>query len=136
MEYLGSDSARVTDFKTGSIRKKSDVEKKDEEGRMSTYLRQLAIYVYLLQESFKNKYKIIEGRLEFLEAKNPKESLYDTVIGDEQIDLLIQDIADYDSLLKSGDWASRPCHFKSYGKQNAVCEYCKMAEIYNGSQKI
>src|SRR3989339_477500 len=136
VEYLGSDSARVTDFKTGSIRKKSDVEKKDEEGRMSTYLRQLAIYVYLLQESFKNKYKIIEGRLEFLEAKNPKESLYDTVIGDEQIDLLIQDIADYDSLLKSGDWASRPCHFKSYGKQNAVCEYCKMAEIYNGSQKI
>jgi hypothetical protein len=68
--------------------------------------------------------------LEFLEAKNDKENFYNTTIDKEQIDLLIKDIKDYDNLVKTGEWIDRPCNFKSYGKANAECEYCKMAEIY------
>ena len=70
---------------------------------------------------------VSEGRLEFVEAEN----IYDTVIKKEQIDLLVQDIKDYDELVKSGEWVERECHYNSYGK-NTECEYCKMAEIYTG----
>ena len=47
----------------------------------------------------------------------------------KEIILLVQDIKDYDNLIKTGDWVNRPCHYNSYGK-NTECEYCKMAEIY------
>ena len=129
LEYLNSDKVRVTDFKTGSVRKKSDIEKMDEEGRMSSYLRQLAMYSYLIQKSFKSKIDVQESRLEFLEAKNKKEALYDRAITPKEIELLVKDISDYDSLVKSGEWANRPCNYNSYGK-NTECEYCKMAEMY------
>ena len=129
IENLGPKEARVTDFKTGSARKKSDIEKKDEEGRMSGNLRQLAMYSYLLRENPKWNTNVRESRLEFLETKNKAESFYDTVIGDEQINLIIKDIADYDKLIKEGVWVERPCHYNSYGK-NTECEYCKLAEIY------
>ena len=89
------------------------------------------MYTYLLQGTPKwNNIKVAESRLEFLEAKNPKESIYSHIVTPEEIELLIKDIEDYDKLVKSGEWVSRECHYNSYGKAT-VCEYCKMAEIYN-----
>ena len=129
IENLNKDSVRVTDFKTGGVRKKSEIEKMDEEGRMSGYLRQLSMYAYLIKQSPKWKAEVSESRLEFLEAKNPKEIFYDRVIADREIDLLVKDIKDYDELVKKGEWVDRPCNYNSYGK-NTECEYCKMAEIY------
>lgn len=129
IENLDAENVRVTDFKTGSVRKKSDIEKMDEEGRMSSYMRQLAMYSYLIKQSPKWKMDVRESRLEFLEAKEDKERMYNTVIQKEQIDSLIQDIKDYDNLVKKGEWVNRPCHYNSYGK-NTECEYCQMAKIY------
>ncbi|MDD5721155.1 MAG: ATP-dependent DNA helicase [Candidatus Pacebacteria bacterium] len=123
-------NVRVTDFKTGGVRKKSDIEKINEEGRMSDYMRQLAMYSYLLNKNPKWKKNVVESKLEFVEASNTKDIFYSTVINKEQIDLLINDIKDYDNLVKNGKWVDRPCNFKSYGKTNAICEYCKMAGIY------
>lgn len=129
IEELDKNNIRVIDFKTGNPRKKTDIEKIDDEGRMSDYLRQLAMYSYLLEESRKQKVNVQESCLEFLEAKNEKENFYSTKINKEQIDLLIKDIKDYDNLVKTGEWLNRPCDYNSYGK-NTECEYCKMAEIY------
>ncbi len=123
---------RVTDFKTGTVKKKSDIEKMDEEGRMSSYLRQLAMYSYLIKQSPKWKMDVSESRLEFLEAKDSKEAFFDRAIAGREIDLLIKDIEDYSNLVKNGGWVNRPCNYNSYGK-NTVCEYCKMAEIYKKS---
>lgn len=130
VEITGKDSVRVTDFKTGTPRKKSEIEKVDEEGRVSDYMRQLSMYSYLLGENSKWKKNVTESQLEFVQAKNEKEMFYGTYIDKEHIDLLIRDITDYDNLLKNGNWVDRPCNFKSYGKQNTECEYCKMARIY------
>jgi RecB family exonuclease len=129
IENLDAQNVRVTDFKTGSVRKKSEIEKMDEEGRMSNYLRQLSMYAYLIKQSPKWKADVSESRLEFLEAKNPKEIFYDRVITDREIDLLVKDIKDYDEFIKNGEWVERQCNYNSYGK-NTECEYCKMAEIY------
>ncbi|MEI8174644.1 MAG: PD-(D/E)XK nuclease family protein, partial [bacterium] len=128
IEILSDKNVRVTDFKTGGVRKKGDIEKYDDE-RMSSYMRQLAMYSYLIKQNPKWKMDVSESRLEFLEAKNETESIYDTVINKEQIDLLVKDIKDYDESVKSGEWTNRPCNYNSYGK-NIECEYCKMAEIY------
>ncbi|MBI5139357.1 ATP-dependent helicase [Candidatus Nomurabacteria bacterium] len=129
IEKLNKENVRVTDFKTGGVRKKSEIEKIDEEGRVSGYLRQLIMYSYLIRQSSRGKVSLGESRLEFVEAKNKNETFYDTVVKEEQIELLIKDITDYDNLLKSGEWVNRPCNYNSYGK-NTECEYCKMAEIY------
>jgi len=129
IENLPAENVRVTDFKTGSVRKKSEIEGRDEEERMSSYLRQLTMYSYLIKQSPKWKAEVSESRLEFLEAKNAKEIFYDRVITAEEIDSLIKDIKDYDTLVKEGEWVNRPCHYNSYGK-NTECEYCQMAEIY------
>ncbi|MFA6324768.1 MAG: ATP-dependent DNA helicase [Candidatus Paceibacterota bacterium] len=128
VEYLPDDFIRVTDFKTGSIKTKGIIEKK-QDNRMSSYLRQLAMYSYLISGGKNNK-SVAESRFLFLEEdmKN-KNSLYSTHIEKEQIDLLIKDIEDYDTLLKSGDWVNNKCNYKGYGK-NTLCEYCKMAKIY------
>jgi DNA helicase-2/ATP-dependent DNA helicase PcrA len=131
IENLDAKNVRVTDFKTGSVRKKGEIEKKDTEGRMSSYLRQLAMYSYLLKQSPKWKVDVRESRLEFLEAKDEKEAFYDRVITQKEIDLLVEDIKDYDNLIKNGEWINRSCNYNSYGK-NTECEYCKMAEIYIG----
>ncbi len=130
IENFDKNNLRVTDFKTGNVRKKSEIEKIDEEGRMSSYLRQLAMYSYLIKQSPKWKVDVRESRLEFVEAKNKTDAFYDTVINADQIDLIVKDIMDYDNLIKSGKWIERPCNFNSYGKSGAVCEYCKIAEIY------
>jgi DNA helicase-2/ATP-dependent DNA helicase PcrA len=130
VEELTGDDLKVTDFKTGNPRKKSEIEKIDEEGRLSDYLRQLAMYSYLLKESRNKKTEVRESVLEFLEAKNEKEYFYQTFIDQGKIVLLKKDIKDYDALVREGEWVNRPCHFKSYGKANALCEYCRRAEIY------
>ena len=129
IEHLSPTEFRVTDFKTGSVRKKGDIEKLDEENRMSSFLRQLAIYSYLVEQSSKNKLGVTESRLEFLEAKDPKEAFYDKIITQKEIGLLIKDISDYANLVKSGEWINRPCNYNSYDK-NTECEYCKLSEIY------
>ena len=129
IENLASKEVRVTDFKTGSVRKKYDIEKLDEEGRMSGNLRQLAMYSYLLHESPQWQTDARESRLEFLEAKNPKETIYNRAITLEETELLKKDIRDYDRLVKSGEWTKRECHFNSYGK-NTECQYCKLSKIY------
>jgi DNA helicase-2/ATP-dependent DNA helicase PcrA len=90
IEKLGGGVLRVTDFKTGSPRKKSEIEKPDPEGRMSGNLRQLAMYSYLIKQSPQWQAEVGESRLEFVEAKNPKENFYDTVIGTAQLDLIIK----------------------------------------------
>ncbi len=131
IENLDTKRVRVTDFKTGGVRKKSEIEKIDEAGKMSSYMRQLAMYSYLIGQSPKWKVDVSGSRLEFLEAKNEKERMYDTVITSQQIDALVADIKDYDLAIKAGDWVSRPCNYNSYGK-NTECEYCKMAQIYTG----
>ncbi|MFA6076912.1 MAG: ATP-dependent DNA helicase [Candidatus Paceibacterota bacterium] len=128
-------NVRVTDFKTGSVRKTGDIEKLDEEGRMSSYLRQLTMYSYLIEKSPKWEADVRESRLEFLEAKNEKEFFYNRVITAKEIDLLIQDIKDYDDLIKTHKWIDRPCNYNSYGK-NTGCEYCKMAKIYTSSSEV
>src|SRR3989344_5600320 len=129
VEFLTPESVRVTDFKTGSVRKKSDIEKIDEEGRLSNYMRQLAVYSFLIERNPKWKVHVGQSRLEFLEAKNAGDLFYDTVVDDEHINMLVKDITDYDALVKSGEWLKRPCNYNSYGK-NTECEYCKLAEIY------
>ncbi len=121
----------ITDFKTGSSKTVGVIEKLDEENRLSSYRRQLAMYSYLVSGAEKGN-KVSESRLLYLEApKDDKNSLYSTYITDEDVDLLVKDIRDYDELLKTGDWVIRPCNFNSYGK-NTECEHCKLAEIYKG----
>jgi len=129
IENIAPREIRVTDFKTGRPKRKSDIEKKDEEGRMSSILRQLSMYAYLIKNNPKWSSNVRECRLEFLEAKSEKEIFYDRVIVEEEMNLLVQDIKDYDKFMKSGEWVNRECHYNSYGK-NTECEYCKMAEIY------
>ncbi|MFZ2149814.1 MAG: ATP-dependent DNA helicase [Minisyncoccia bacterium] len=119
----------ITDFKTGSVKTKNAIEKTDEEGRLSSLMRQLAMYSYLIKGAEKGK-TVSESRLLFLEAKKgDKNALFATHVGEEQIDLLVKDIRDYESLLKSGEWVDRPCNYNSYGK-GTVCEYCKMSAVY------
>ena len=129
IESLTDNDLRVTDFKTGSVKKRAEIEKIDEGGRMNNYLRQLAMYSYLLQESPKWRKSVTESRLEFLEAKNVSEAIYSRKITNEEIVLLVKDIKDYDEFLKNGKWLNLPCNYNSYGK-NTECEYCKMSEIY------
>ncbi len=129
IENLEGGGVRVTDFKTGSVRKRSDIEKLDEENRMSGNLRQLAMYSYLIKQSPKWKVDVSESRLEFLEAKNPQEAFYDRVITQKEIDLIVQDILDYDQFIKTGGWVNRPCNYNSYGK-NTECGYCQLIETF------
>jgi len=127
-ERLENGDIIVTDFKTGSSKTKGVIEKIDEEGRLSTYLRQLAMYSYLVEGS--EKKSVATSRLLFLESDiKDKNALYSTSVDREQIDLLLRDIADYDKFLKDGQWTNRICNYNSYGK-HTECEYCKRAKIY------
>jgi DNA helicase-2/ATP-dependent DNA helicase PcrA len=119
----------VTDFKTGSAKTSGAIEKHDDEGRLSSHLRQLAMYSYLIKGSEKND--VTSARLLYIE-EDPKEknALYTTRITEEQIDLLKRDIAEYDELVRTGKWLERPCCYKPFGK-DTECEYCKWArEVY------
>src|SRR3989344_1323538 len=48
-ERLSNGDIIITDFKTGSSKTVGMIEKKDEENRLSSYMRQLAMYSYLVQ---------------------------------------------------------------------------------------
>ncbi len=129
IEILNKNDVRVTDFKTGSVKKQNEIEKINEDGRMSNYLRQLAMYSYLIQESSKWRKVVTESRLEFLEAENQSGSIYNKKISNEEIISLVKDIKDYDELIKTGKWLLLPCNYNAYGK-NTPCEYCERAKIY------
>jgi DNA helicase-2/ATP-dependent DNA helicase PcrA len=119
----------VTDFKTGGVKTASMIEKLTEENRLSDYMRQLAMYSYLIRGAEKGNI-VTSSRLLFVEAdKKEKNALYETRISEEQIDLLVRDIKEYDDQLKIGEWVNRECRHKGYG-DNIECEYCKMAKIF------
>jgi DNA helicase-2/ATP-dependent DNA helicase PcrA len=127
-EYEENGNVVVTDFKTGSSKTKNIIEKINEEGRLSDLVRQLAMYTYLLEGDEKDV-KVSNSRLLFLEEDVAnKNSLYQTYIDREKIDLLKKDIKDYDSLLSNGEWVKNECHFKPFGSGSTECEYCKLAK--------
>lgn len=128
-ERFPDDTIAVTDFKTGSSKTSTAIEKIDDEGRLSSHLRQLAMYSYLIRGA--EKKDVALSKLLYVE-ENPteKHTIYQTHISDEQIDLLKRDIRDYDELVKNGEWMTRPCNTKTYGAGD-TCEYCKWArEVY------
>jgi len=128
-ENFSNGTVSVTDFKTGSSKTSGVIEKIDDEGRLSTYMRQLAMYSYLIRGRYKKD--VVSSKLYFLESKaGDKNMIYATHVGGEQIDLLIRDIEDYDKLLKCGEWTTGVCNAKLYGGGDE-CEYCKLArEVY------
>ncbi len=129
VETIEDGVVRVTDFKTGSVKKKGEIEKDTEEGRMSNYRRQLAMYSYLVGGKSQGETRVLESRLEFLEGEGQKDAMYITTIGREEVKRLVHDINDFDQLLSNGDWVNRECNFKPW-KSGEVCEYCKLAEVY------
>ncbi len=127
VEELADGTVRVTDFKTGKPKPKREIEKRDNEGRMHDYLRQLSMYSYLLAHD-KNKKEASSSRLLFLETNtDAKDAIYETHIESEHIESLRKDLSDYNNLLKSGEWTARPCNAKTYGTQKE-CEYCALAK--------
>jgi RecB family exonuclease len=131
-ERWSDGSISVTDFKTGSIKTPSMIEKLSDEHRLSDYMRQLAMYSYLVRGAEKGTI-VTTSQLLFVEAyKKEKNALYETRIIEEQIDLLVLDIKEYDEALKSGDWINRVCHHKGYGDK-IECEYCKLSKSILGS---
>ena len=118
----------VSDFKTGSSKSKSVIEKRDGEGRMSGLLRQLAMYTYLIENAERGT-TVSQSKLLFIETKpNEKDGVYATAIGAEEIRSLKQDIIDYDDLVRDGKWTERPCEAKLYGSSRE-CEYCAKAKM-------
>jgi hypothetical protein len=136
LERYPDGTYRVTDFKTGKPKTGSSIEKIDDEGMLSDYMRQLAMYSFLLMYNSRQG-SIHESCLLFLEApKGDKHALYSTHIDTEKINLLKKDIATYVQSLSSGDWIHRPCNAKSYGGSTSECEYCTRAKnVFNISIK-
>lgn len=136
-ERFPDGTVAVTDFKTGSSKTTGMIEKMTDDGRLSDYLRQLAMYSYLIAGSDRGRgtgdaSAVAQSKLYFLEAdEKDKNRVYSTRIADEHIELLKKDIADYQQAVESGSWISRECHFKPYGTGATECEYCKRArEVY------
>lgn len=129
VEKIEEGIVRVTDFKTGKPKKKSEIEKVNDEGRMSDYHRQLAMYTYLIDRTTDGNTSVSESRLEFLEGAGSKDALYKTEISSDDVKNLLKDINDFDQLLASGGWIHRECRFKPC-RTGEMCEYCKLAEIY------
>ena len=128
-EFKGENEVWVTDFKTGKSKTKNYIEKRDEEGRMSSLMRQLAMYSYLVAGEDK-KNRVSKSRLLFLEAEdNDKNALYETEITNEEIDLLKRDIEDYEKYILSGDWINMTCKANNFGGNSHECEYCRRAEF-------
>jgi hypothetical protein len=125
----GSD-ARVTDWKTGGVKTATEIEKRDEEGRMSGLLRQLVMYSFLLDGSTNGSTSVVESRLVFLEAaKGDKHAIHSRRISAGDLAALRQDITDYMTLIESREWVQRPCHTKLYGEGDS-CPYCAMARRF------
>ncbi len=131
-ERFPDGSVCVTDFKTGKAKTKNEIEKRDDEQRLSSYMRQLAMYAYLIRTTEKST-DTVNSRLLFLEADtSDKNALFSKHIEQEEIDLLLKDIADYSTWLKDGSWIHRPCHFKAYGSGAQECTYCAQAKRVYG----
>lgn len=114
----------VTDFKTGQVKTRSEIEKRENE-RMSDHLRQLSMYAYLLAHQ-KEPMRVGAAELLFLEAKvDDKHARYRTEIRGEHIELLRSEIQEFVRLLLSGEWMRLPCNFKPFGRQKE-CDYCKL----------
>jgi len=127
-EYEKDGSVMVTDFKTGKSKTKNEIEKINNEGRLSDLMRQLTMYTYLLKGDNKNM-EVSNSRLLFLEEDiTNKNALYETFINEEKIDLLKKDIRDYNSSLQAGTFTDNECHFKPFGSGATECEYCKLAK--------
>jgi DNA helicase-2/ATP-dependent DNA helicase PcrA len=130
VEEIITDEVRVTDWKTGSTKTAGEIEKRDEDGRLSGLLRQLTMYSYLTNGASRGNTAVVESRLVFLEAKKgDKNAIHSRRITSEELVLLQQDIADYDAFVKSGEWVNRPCRTKLYG-EGEHCEYCAMAKRF------
>ncbi len=135
VETIISEEVRVTDWKTGSVKTKGEIEKSDDEGRMSGHLRQLAMYSYLIDGSTHGNTSATESRLIYLEAKSgDKNAIQSRRITYEEIARLKNDIIDYDNFIKSGEWMQRPCCAKTYGAGD-TCEYCALAEKFGVLKK-
>jgi hypothetical protein len=118
----------ITDFKTGKPKTKGEIEKIDDENRLSSYMRQLAMYSYLAAGAEKGK-DVYISRLMFLEGDpKDKNSLYSTHINKEKIDLLKRDIDDYVQNLETGEWTNLTCHYKPWGSSKIDCEYCALVK--------
>ncbi len=130
VEEIISGEVRVTDWKTGGTKTSGEIDKADDEGRMSSYLRQLSMYSYLINGVSRGNTSVSESRLVFLEAKQgDKNAIQSRKITSTEIERLRQDIKDYDVCIKDGSWMQRPCNTKTYGAGN-TCEYCAMAERF------
>lgn len=129
LEHDGGGSVRVTDFKTGRPRTQREIEKEDGEGRMSSYRRQLAMYSYLLSGVAKGKFEVEKSRLYFVESERADEAIYETVIGADELGHLLEDVGDYQRLLKSGEWSKRECQHVSRPNE-PECPYCLKAKMY------
>jgi DNA helicase-2/ATP-dependent DNA helicase PcrA len=134
IENLDAQNVRVTDFKTGSEKTSSEIEKEAADGRMNNYMRQLAMYSYLINHASRGNTSVAESRLEFLEAKNQKNALHTTTITSSHVDSLLVDIAEYHDSISEGGWATRECHYKSFGS-NDTCPYCALSQrIFVGNK--
>ena len=132
VEEVITGEVRVTDWKTGSAKTKSDIEKDDEHGRMSGLLRQLTMYSYLIEGHSHGDKSVSESRLVFLEARaGDKNAIQSRTIVRDDIERLRNDITTYDELLKTGTWVHQQCLAKQY-REGEVCSYCELARrIYN-----
>jgi len=135
IEALPDGTSSVTDFKTGKVKTRKEIEKNTEDGRMSDLLRQLAMYSYLLMQ-VKNEKPVSLSRLFFVEAEvGDRDRFYERQIGSTEIELLRKDIKDYNFLLSSGKWLDLPCNFKPFGRQKE-CEYCVLAKNFKSSLSV
>jgi DNA helicase-2/ATP-dependent DNA helicase PcrA len=130
VEEVISNETRVTDWKTGTVKTATDIEKRDEENRMSGLLRQLVMYSFLINGVSNGDTDVSQSRLVFLEAKKAdKHAVYTRHVSTQDIAALRQDITDYMTLIENGQWLARPCNAKTYGEHD-TCEYCAMAHRF------
>lgn len=118
----------VSDFKTGKSKTKNEIEKLDQENRLSSLMRQLAMYSYLIYGADKGRI-VNESRLIFVESESKdKNKIYSKKITQEEVDMLIKDIKDYQDEIISGSWVNRPCYENTYFQEGGKCTYCAKAE--------
>ena len=120
----------VSDFKTGGSKTSGVIEKLDPEGRLSKYMRQLAMYSYLISGAEGNT--VGQSQLLFLEEQQgSKNACYSTHVTREQVDMLVRDITDYQQSLLDGTWTVRTCYNQGYNGQ--PCQYCARIEKILGN---
>ncbi len=129
-EKLSNNLVQVTDFKTGKSKAPSAIEKRDDEGRLGSLARQLAMYSYLIENAERGT-TVASSKLLFLEEDaKEKNAVYAKTVSPEELSLLEKDIADYDTYIQDGTWVERPCYTVSYGA-GQECEHCaKARELY------